>query len=326
MRRRDFVKAIVGFSAVWPLTARAQQAAKKRVGVLMYGVETDPELVARTAAFRKGMLDAGWNGSNAQFDYRYSADDEGVRVQAKELVALAPDVIMASTPTAVLALIRISRTVPVVFAAVTDPIGLGIVQSLARPGGNATGFLTSEFSFGGKWLELLREVAPGVRRVGVLTDPDNRGAAGQFATIQTAASSLGAEAVLLGFHNQADIERVMAAFARSPDGGLIVLRIAETITHRELIGQLAAKHRLPAVYPLNVFATSGGLVSYGPDVVDQFRQAAGYVDRILKGAKPADLPVQAPTKYELVVNLKAATAIGLTVPSGILSRADQVIE
>jgi putative ABC transport system substrate-binding protein len=225
-----------------------------------------------------------------------------------------------------MALLRASRSVPIVFAAVTDPVALGIVQSLSHPGGNATGFLSAEFSFGGKWLELLNEIAPRVRRVGVLSDPDNRGSAAQFATIQTAASSKGLEAFPLGFHDAADIERVINDFARSPDGGLIVLRIAETITNRELIVKLAAERRLPAVYPLQVFATSGGLASYGPDIQDQFGNAAEYVDRILKGEKPNDLPVQSPTKYELAINLKAAKAIGLTVPPTILSRADKVIE
>ena len=210
MRRRDFVKAIAGVSAVWPLAVRAQQAAKKRVGVLMYGGDADQEAMARMAAFHKGMLDAGWNGTNVQFDYRHGAGDEDIREKAKELVALDPDVILAATPPAVLGLLRVSRTVPVVFTAITDPVGLGVVQSLARPGGNATGFFSAEYSFGAKWLELLKEVVPGVHRVGVLTAPENRGAAGQFATIQTAASSLGAEAMVLGFQDQADIERVMA--------------------------------------------------------------------------------------------------------------------
>ena len=327
MRRREFL-GLVGSAATWPVVGRAQQAGPmRRVGIFITGSPTDSELMVRLAAFQKGMQTLGWSeGVNVQFDYRFGTDDDELRAKAKELVALAPEVIFAATPPTVMALLRIERSVPIVFAAVTDPVGLGIVQSLAHPGGNATGFLSAEFSFGGKWVELLSEIAPGTRRVGVLTDPENRGSPGQFATIQTAASANSIEAVLLSFHDPAEIEHTVAAFARIPNSGLIVLRIVETITNRESIAKLAAKYRLPTVYPLKTFATSGGLASYGPDIVTQFREFAGYVDRILKGEKPAELPVQTPTKYELTINLKAAKSIGLTVPPTLLARADEVIE
>ena len=299
----------------------------RRVGVIMTGSQTDPESAARLAAFQDEMQALGWvDGANVKFDYRFATEEDELRAKAKELAALTPDVVFAATPPALMAMLRITRSVPIVFAAVTDPVGLGIVESLAHPGGNATGFLSSEFSFGGKWLELLNEIAPSTRRAGVLTDPENRGSPGQFATIQTAAASKGIEASLLGFHKRAEVERTIAAFARFPNSGLIVLRIAETISLRELIAQLAAKYRLPTVYPLKTFAASGGLISYGPDIIYQFRQAAGYINRIFKGENPAELPVQAPTKYELTVNMKAAKAIGLTLPPTLLARADEVIE
>jgi putative tryptophan/tyrosine transport system substrate-binding protein len=327
MRRREFL-GLVGGAAAWPVVGRAQQSGPmRRVGVFITGSPTDSETMARLAAFQKGMQTLGWSeGVNVRFDYRFGTEDDELRAKAKELVALAPEVIFAATPPTVMALLRIERSVPVVFAAVTDPVGLGIVQSLAHPGGNATGFLSAEFSFGGKWVELLSEIAPGTRRVGVLTNPENRGSPGQFATIQTAASAKNIESVLLGFHDPAEIERTIVAFARIPNSGLIALRIVETITNRELIAKLATEYRLPTVYPLKTFATSGGLVSYGPDIVFQFREAAGYVARILNGEKPAELPVQTPTKYELTINLKAAKAIGLTVPPTLLARADEVIE
>jgi len=249
-----------------------------------------------------------------------------LRKKAKELVELAPDVVLAHAPDSVMALLKVTRTVPIVFAAVSDPVGLGIVQNLTRPGGNATGFLSSEFGFGAKWLELLKEIAPSVRKVVVLTDQDNRAAAPQFAAIQTAAPLFGVELSPLGSSDNDLIERGISDFARSGNGGLIALRISQVIIRRELIIKLAALHRLPAAYPLRIFAADGGLISYGPDVVDQFRRAASYVDRILKGEKPADLPVQAPTKYDLVINLKTAKALGLDVPPTLLARADEVIE
>jgi ABC-type uncharacterized transport system substrate-binding protein len=328
MRRRDFIKAAASLPALWPLASRAQQGQqKRRVGALMIGLETDSEWVSRLAALRKALQDLGWTpGANLQMDVRFGADNDDLRKMAQELIGLSPDVVFASTPPGVIAVRKASRTVPIVFAAVTDPVGMGLVQSLAHPGGNATGFLSAEFGFSAKWLELLKEIAPGVRKVGVLTDQNNPGAAPQFAAIQTVAPSLGVELNLLGTADDGATQRGIGDFARSGNGGLIALRLAEVITHRELIIKMAALHRLPAVYPLHAFAADGGLVSYGPDVVDQFRQAASYVDRILKGEKPADLPVQAPTKYELVINLKTAKAMGLAVPQALLARADEVIE
>jgi putative ABC transport system substrate-binding protein len=298
----------------------------RRVGILTSGLETDPENVARLAAFRKGLQQLGWGPSNLQIDIRYGLDNDELRGKAQELVGLTPDVVLAGGPPSVMALQKVSRTVPIVFAAVTDPVGLGIVQDLARPGGNATGFLTAEFGFGAKLLELLKEIAPNIRRVVIITNRDNPSAAPQFAAIQTAASSVGVELKLLGTNDNGLVERGISDFARAGNAGLIALRIQEVITQRKLIIKLAAQHRLPAVYPLHIFAADGGLISYGPDTADGFRQAASYVDRILKGEKPADLPVQAPTKYELVVNLKTANALGLTIPPTVLARADKVID
>jgi ABC-type uncharacterized transport system substrate-binding protein len=323
--RREFI-TLLG-AAAWPLAARAQQPAMpvRRIGVLMTAPETEAELAARLAAFRKGLQDLGWApGANLRVDVRFGVDDDDLRKKAKELVELAPDVVLAHAPDSVMALLKVTRTVPIVFAAVSDPVGLGIVQNLTRPGGNATGFLSSEFGFGAKWLELLKEIAPSVRKVVVLTDRDNRAAAPQFAAIQTAAPLFGVELSPLGSSD--NIERGISDFARSGNGGLIALRISQVIIRRELIIKLAALHRLPAAYPLRIFAADGGLISYGPDVVDQFRRAASYVDRILKGEKPADLPVQAPGKFELVINLKTARALGLEVPPSLLARADEVIE
>jgi putative tryptophan/tyrosine transport system substrate-binding protein len=326
MRRREFIAMLGGAAAAWPLAGRAQQSERmRRIGVLMTAPETEAELAARLAAFRKGLQDLGWApGANLGVDVRFGVDDDDLRKKAKELVELAPDVVLAHAPDSVMALLKVTRTVPIVFAAVSDPVGLGIVQNLTRPGGNATGFLSSEFGFGAKWLELLKEIAPSVRKVVVLTDRDNRAAAPQFAAIQTAAPLFGVELSPLGSSD--NIERGISDFARSGNGGLIALRISQVIIRRELIIKLAALHRLPAAYPLRIFAADGGLISYGPDVVDQFRRAASYVDRILKGEKPADLPVQAPTKYELVINLKTAKALGLEVPPPLLARADEVIE
>jgi ABC-type uncharacterized transport system substrate-binding protein len=323
--RRDFI-ALLGGAAAWPLAARAQQGEPvRRIGVLMTAPETEAELAARLAAFRKGLQDLGWApGANLRVDVRFGVDDDDLRKKAKELVELAPDVVLAHAPDSVMALLKVTRTVPIVFAAVSDPVGLGIVQNLTRPGGNATGFLSSEFGFGAKWLELLKEIAPSVRKVVVLTDRDNRAAAPQFAAIQTAAPLFGVELSPLGSSD--NIERGISDFARSGNGGLIALRISQVIIRRELIIKLAALHRLPAAYPLRIFAADGGLISYGPDVVDQFRRAASYVDRILKGEKPADLPVQAPGKFELVINLKTARALGLDIPATVLARADEVIE
>ena len=328
MRRRDFIKVIAGSAAAWPLATRAQQSQPtRRIGVLVNGLTTDEEMAARLVAFRKALQDLGWTpDANLQIDIRYGTDNDELGEKAKELVRLAPDIILAMAPPSVMAVRKVSRNIPIVFAGVTDPVGLGIVQNLARPGGNATGFLSAEFGFGAKWLELLKEVTPGIRRVIVLTELDNPSAAPQFAAIQTVAPSVGVELTLLGSNDNGTIERGIGDFARSGNDGLIALRLSQVITHRKLIIKLAAQHRLPAVYPLHIFATDGGLISYGPDVVDDFRKAAVYVDRILKGEKPADLPVQAPTKFELVINLKTAKALGLTVPPTLLARADEVIE
>jgi putative ABC transport system substrate-binding protein len=257
---------------------------------------------------------------------RYGTDNVNLKEKAKELVDLSPEIIVANAPPSVQALQSVSSAIPIVFAGVTDPVGLGIVQSLAHPDGNATGFLTAEFGFGAKWLELLKEIAPGVRRVVVITEQNNPTATAQFAAVQTVASSAGVELRLVGSKDDNTIEQGIGDFVRSGNGGLIALRVAEVIHHRKSIIKLAAQHRLPAVYPLRIFAIDGGLISYGPDIVDQFRRAASYVDRILKGEKPADLPVQAPTKYELIANLKTAKALGFTLPSSVLARADEVIE
>lgn len=327
MLRREFI-ALLGSAPAWPLAARAQQGEQgHRIGVLMNGLENDAEIVARLAAFRKALQELGWPpGANLRVDVRFGTSNDDLREKAKELIGLAPDVVLAMAPPSVMALIKVNRTVPIVFAAVTDPVGLGIVQSLASPGGNATGFLSAEFGFSAKLLELLKEIAPGVRRVGVLTDLDNTSSAPQFAAIQTVAPSVGVELKLLGFNDTGSIERGISDCARAGNGGLIALRLSEVITNRKLIIKLAAQYRLPAVYPLHIFAADGGLISYGPDVVDEFRRAASYVDRILKGEKPADLPVQAPTKFELSVNLKTAKDMGLTLPRAVLARADEVIE
>jgi len=328
VKRREFITLLGGAVAAWPLAARAQQSqATRRIGVLLNGLTTDEEIVARLVAFRKALQDLGWTpDANLQIDIRYGTDNDELGEKAKELVRLAPDIILAMAPPSVMAVRKVSRNIPIVFAGVTDPVGLGIVQNLARPGGNATGFLSAEFGFGAKWLELLKEVTPGIRRVIVLTELDNPGAAAQFAAIQTVAPSVGVELTLLGLDDNDSIERGIGDFARSGNAGLIALRLSQVITHRKVIIKLAAQHRLPAVYPLHIFATDGGLISYGPDVVDDFRKAAAYVDRILRGEKPADLPVQAPTKFELVINLKTAKALGLTVPPSLLARADEVIE
>ena len=328
MRRRDFVTLIGGgAAAASPFAARAQQREKTRgIGVLVNGTETNSLMVARLAAFGKTLQDLGWNADNSRTDIRFGVGNDELRKKAEELVELAPDVVFAIAPPSVLAAQKASRTVPIVFAAVTDPVGMGIVEDLARPGGNVTGFLSAEFGFGAKWLQLLKEVVPSLRKVIVVTDPDNPSAAAQFAAIQTVASTIGVELRLVRSNDDASIERGIADFARSGNCGLIALRISEVITHRQLIIRLAAQYRLPAIYPLRVFAADGGLISYGPDTVDECRRAAFYVDRILKGEKASDLPVQAPTKYELVINLKTAKALGLTIPQSLQAGADEVIE
>jgi putative tryptophan/tyrosine transport system substrate-binding protein len=326
--RRDFITLLGGAVAAWPLAARAQQRERRRrIGVLMNFTSDDPVSQDRLAAFVQGLQELGWTvGRNLQIDYRWGGGNvERYRTFAAELVALTPDVLVTAGAPAVEALQRATRTVPIVFTNVTDPVGGGLVASLARPGGNTTGLTLSEYGLSGKWLELLKEIAPRVTRVAVLRDPVAVGI-GQFAAIQAAAPSLQIELSPVDVRDATEIERAVTAFADGPNGGLIATASALTAIHRELIIALATRHKLPAVYPFRYYVTSGGLISYGPDTVDQYRLAARYVDRILKGEKPADLPVQAPTKYELVINLKTAKALGLDVPPSLLARADEVIE
>jgi putative ABC transport system substrate-binding protein len=333
MRRRAFITLLGGAAAapamLWPLAARAQQPERmRRIGVLMPLGEDDPEAQARVAAFRQGLQQLGWNdGRNVRIDYRWTAGDvDRIRRYAVELAALAPDVILATGSPTVGPLLQATRTVPIVFVVVPDPVGAGYVDSLARPGGNATGFITYEYGISGKWLELLKQIAPGVTRAAVIRDPAISAGLGFFGAIQSVASSFGVEVSPVNVRDAGEIERAVTAFARSSNGGLIVTGSALAWVHRDLIVTLAARHKLPAVYFQRSFVADGGLISYGTDLVDQYRRAAGYVDRILKGEKPADLPVQAPTKYELVINLKTAKALGLEVPATVLARADEVIE
>ena len=329
MKRREFITLIGGAAAAWPLAARGQQSEqKRRVGVLMGLAAEDTEARDRIAAFEQGLQQLGWtNGGNLQIDYRRGAGATDLtRRYADELVALAPDVILASGGTVVGPLLQATRTVPIVFTQTPDPVAAGFVASLARPGGNATGFTTSEYGVSGKWLELLKEIAPGVTRAAVLRDPTTPSGIGQFASLQSAAPSFGVELSPVNVRDASEIQHDVTAFARGSNGGLIVTSSGLAAVHRQLIITLAARHRLPAIYSYSYFATSGGLISYGPDPIDQYRRAAGYVDRILRGEKPADLPVQAPTKYELAINLKTAKALGLTVPPTLLARADEVIE
>jgi putative ABC transport system substrate-binding protein len=328
MKRREFI-TLLGGAAAWPLVARAQQGERmRRIAVLMNLAADDPQSMARITAFLQGLQQLGWtDGQNVAIEYRWGGGDpECIRKFAAELVALAPDVILAVGSFTVLPLQQVSRTVPIVFANVTDPVGAGIVANLARPGGNATGFTTFEYGISAKWLELLKQIGSGITRAAVLRDPTIIASISQFAAIQSVAPSLGVELTPIDTRNAGDIERAVVAFAREPNAGLIVVTGTSAITHRELIISLASRHRLPAVYPFRYYVTGGGLMSYGPDVIDFYRRAAGYVDRILKGEKPADLPVQAPTKYELIINLKTAKALGLEVPPTLLARADEVIE
>ena len=329
MKRREFITLLGGAAATWPLAARAQQPERmRRIGVLMNSSATDSEGKARFAAFLQGLQQLGWtDGRNVRMDIRWGAtgDIDGIRKYAAELVALSPDVILATTTPSIAALQQATRTVPIVFAMVVDPVGAGFVESLARPGGSTTGFMQFEYSLSGKWLELLKQIAPAVTRAAVFRDPSNPTGIGQFAVIQVMAPPLGMEVIPVDVREVAEMERAVAAFNRVANGGLIVTGGQATV-HRELIFQLAARHRLPAVYPYRYYVTSGGLISYGPDLPGLFRHAAGYVDRILNGAKPADLPVQAPTKYELVINLRTAKTLGLDVPATVLARADEVIE
>jgi putative ABC transport system substrate-binding protein len=329
MRRREFITVLGGAAAAWPLAARAQQGERmRRVGMLMTTAVADPQGRAQNAAFLQSLQQLGWSdGRNVRIDTRWGeGNPDNFRKYAAELIALAPDVIVATGAVTVAPLLQATRTVPIVFAIVPDPVGAGFVDSLARPGGNATGFMQFEYSLSGKWPELLKQMAPGLTRVAVLRDAATTGGIGQFAVIQSVAPSVGVEVSPVNARDAAEIERAVAAFARSPNGGLIVTSSALAVIHRDLIVTLAARHKLPAIYYRRLFVTGGGLISYGPDFVDQFRRAAGYVDRILKGEKPADLPVQAPTKYETVLNLKTAKALGLDVPPMLLARADEVIE
>jgi putative ABC transport system substrate-binding protein len=326
MKRRAFI-TLLGGAAAWPLAARAQPADRmRRIGVLMNLAADDPEGQARLTAFAQGLQQLGWtDGLNVRIDYRWAAGDARLfHRYAEELLALAPDVILASATPSVQALQQATRTVPIVFAMVGDPVGMGVVASLARPGGNTTGFTPMEFGFGAKWVELLKEIAPRVTRVAVLRDLTIGPA--QLSAIQSVAPSFGVELSAVGVRDAGEIERIVAAFARSSNAGLIVTASTSAVVHRDLITMLAARYRLPAVYPFRYYVTAGGLISYGANSTDPFRRAAGYVDRILKGEKPADLPVQAPTKYELVINLKTAKALGLEVPPTVLARADEVIE
>ena len=329
MKRRTFIAVLGGMAVARPFTARAQQRERmRRVGVLTPLAADNAIAQARNAAFLQGFGEAGWSvGRNVQIDYRWSggnADD--TRRHAAELAALAPDVIFATGSATVGPLLQATRTVPIVFVLVPDPVGAGFVDSLARPGGNATGFINYEYGMSGKWLELLKEIAPRVTRAAVIRDAAISAGIGTFGAIQAVAPSVGVAASPVNVRNAGEIERAITAFARSANGGLIVTGSALANVHRELIITLAARHKLPAVYFDRYFVAEGGLISYGPDALDQCRRAAGYVDRILKGEKPADLPVQAPTRYELAINLKTAKALGLTVPPMLLVRADEVIE
>jgi len=327
MRRREFITLLGGAVAAWPIAARAQQPERvRRIGVLSgAGGAGDSDGVA---AFLQGLHQLGWSdGLNVQIDRRWGGGNvDDIRKHAVELVALAPDVILTAGAATVGPLMQATRTVPIVFTTVIDPVGAGFVNSLARPGGNITGFMQFEYSLSAKWLELLKQIVPGVARAAVIRDPAITAGIGQFAVIQSVASTLGVEVSAVNVRDAGEIEHAVTTFARSTNGGLIVTASALSVVHRDLIVALAAEHKLPAVYYRRHFVTGGGLISYGVDIADQYRRAAGYVDRILKGEKPAGLPVQAPTKYDLVLNLKTAKALGLTVPPTLIARADEVIE
>ena len=327
--RREFITLLGGATAVWPLAAHAQQSERvRRVGVLMPLAADDPQSLRRLTAFVQGLQQLGWTDSrNVRIDVRWAAGDpDRFRRYAAELVGLAPDVILAAAVSSMMPLQQATRSVPLVFVQVTDPVGAGFVASLARPGGNATGFTLFEFGVSAKWLELLKQMAPRLTRVAVLRDPSSSTGIGQFAAMQGVAPALGVELSPIGVSDPGEIERTTAEFARGSNGGLILVPTAQTLIHRELIITLAARHQLPTVYPYRYFVTAGGLMCYGPDEIEQYRRGASYIDRILKGEKPADLPVQAPTKYELVLNLKTAKALGLDIPATVLARTDEVIE
>ena len=329
MKRRDFITLFGGAAAAWPLAARAQQPDRaRRIGVLMNVAVDDPEAPARVGAFSQGLAELGWTiGRNVRIDYRwYAGDADAARKYAAELVALTPDIVLASGTLGVTAIQRLARPVPIVFTLVADPVGAGIVNSLARPAENATGFMLYEYSLSGKWLELLKQIAPRVTRAAVIREQANAAGIAQFGAIQALAPSLGVQVSPVNVRNANEIESGIATFARTANGGLIVTGSATATIHRHLILKLAAQYKLPAIYANRPSVVDGGLISYGPDRVDEYRRAASYVDRVLKGEKPADLPVQAPTKYELVINLTTAKALGIEVPTTLLARADEVIE
>ena len=329
MRRREVITLIGGAAAAWPLVVGAQQLERmRRIGVLMTLAEDDPVAQARLTTFRAHLEQLGsTERRNVQIDTRFAgADADRIRKSAAELVAFAPDVILANTTAALASLMQLTRTVPIVFVIVADPVGAGFVDSLSRPGGNATGFMAYDYSISAKWLELLKEISPGVKRVGVLRDPALTLGTAQFAAIQAMGPTVGVEVTPIGVRDAVEIERGIGALARLSDAGLIVTGSSLTVVHRHSIISLAARHKLPAIYYERYVTKEGGLLSYGPSFLDQYRLAAGYVDRILKGEKPAELPVQAPTKYELVINLKTAKTLGFTVPPSLLARADEVIE
>ena len=327
MRRRDFI-ALAGGLTAWPLAARAQQDNRVRhLGVFMNLPAGDPDGTHWIAALLKSLDEFGWTeGRNIRLDFRWGVDAEHARKNAEELVALNPDVIVAASTPAVLALQQVTRKVPIIFVAVTDPVALGLVESLARPGGNTTGFSPAELGLGAKWLQVLKEIVPALTRVGVFHNPANSGSVSQFAILQAAAPSLGLTLSVIDTADKSAIEVAVADFARSPNGGLLTLRIGENISLRDSLVGLAAQFRLPAIYPLRTFATAGGLASYGPDVAEEYRQAGGYVDRVLRGEKPANLPVQVASKYQLVINLKTAKSLNLALPQTLVATADEALE
>jgi putative ABC transport system substrate-binding protein len=329
MNRREFITLLGGAAIAWPLAARAQRGERmRRIGILLPATADNLEFQARVGAFLQGLQQSGWSiGRNVQIDTRWAtANADEIRRHAAELAALAPDAIVAHGSSTVGAMVQATRTVPIVFPTVADPVAAGFVDSLSRPGGNTTGFMSFEYSLGGKWLELLKEIAPAVTRAAVFRDPAIPSGTGMFGAIQSVAPALGIEAIPVNMRDADEIKRVLSVFARPGNGGLIVTPSSLSFVHRDLIIALAAQYKLPAVYFLRPFVTAGGLISHGPDEIEQYRQAAGYVDRILRGENPADLPVQAPVKYETVINLKTAKAIGLEVAVSVLARADEVIE
>ena len=329
IKRRELIKLVSGAVVAWPVVTRAQQSERiRRIGVMTNLAEDDPETRVRLDAFRNGLQQSGWvENRNLRIDYRWGVGDTDIhRKNATELVALKPDVILAHGSTIMGPLRRATRTVPVVFVSVADPVAGGFVDSLARPGGNATGFTSFDYAQSGKWLEVLKEIAPNIKRAAVIRDPEQVSGGGQIGAIQSVAAMMQVDLHPIGLRDIDEIERTVAAFASRPNGGLIVTTAAWAQIHRDELVALAARHRLPAVYPYRLFIRTGGLVCYTPDIVHQYEQAAGYVNRILKGERPGDLPVQAPTKYELVINLKTANTLGLDIPPTLLARADEVIE